>query len=79
MSKAHFSIPDNQRIFRNFSKENGFRFTIRVPYAYFKEVNEVLRTYHARLGYDHDKYFTSAFGFWFDSEEYYNWFILKYS
>ncbi len=79
MSKKHFSFPANQQIFRNFSKANGFRFTITIPFDFYPEVNAVLKRYHARIGYDYGNHSSRAFGIWFDSEEYYTFFILKYS
>jgi hypothetical protein len=77
--KKHFSIPANQQIFRNFSKANGFSFTITVPFELYKEVNGILKKYNAKIGYDYDNFSYRAFGFWFDAEEYYTFFTLKYS
>lgn len=77
--RKHLSFREKQDVLRNYSKSLGYNWSLTVPPAYTKIYNADLKNYDAKLGFDSDKVAHKAYGIWFESEEHYTWFLLRWS
>lgn len=73
----HLSFGKNFDILKNYAAGVGFKTMIENDRI--DNINEDLKKYDARLGFNHDEEIHMSYGIWFDSEEQYTWFVLKWS
>lgn len=77
--RKHISFRKNGDILRNYATSLGFNYTITVPHESTKIFNEDLKQYDAKLGFNYDERAHEAYGIWFETEQYYMFFLLRFS